>query len=153
MEFNEENCLKVSNLFDKNNDDEEVYIFFMNLINKYFNKYNKLDNIEITNDFKRDTKNIISLGEKIFCKDEIIKELENENYDDNEYDEYLELVENIKYINKNFNLLDENYNEIKNKILSVCLFFLNKENDLDKMNEAIDNLNDTLSNFKNHHNL
>jgi hypothetical protein len=153
MEFNEENCLKVSNLFDKNNDDEEVYIFFMNLINKYFNKYNKLDNIEITNDFKRDTKNIISLGEKIFCKDEIIKELENENYDDNEYDEYLELVENIKYINKNLNLLDENYNEIKNKILSVCLFFLNKENDLDKMNEAIDNLNDTLSNFKNHHNL
>ena len=153
MEFNEENCLKVSNLFDKNNDDEEVYIFFMNLINKYFNKYNKLDNIEITNDFKTDSKNIISLGEKIFCKNEIIKELENESYDDNEYDEYLELVENIKYINKNFNLLDENYNEIKNKILSVCLFFLNKEDDLDKMNEAIDNLNDTLSNFKNHHNL
>ena len=88
MEFNEENCLKVSDLFDKNNDDDKVYEFFMNLINNYLNKYNYLDEIEIEDEFRGDTKNIFNLANKIFCKEEIINELGDKNdksYDDSEY--------------------------------------------------------------------
>lgn len=157
MEFNEENCLKVSDLFDKNNDDDKVYEFFMNLINNYLNKYNYLDEIEIEDEFRGDTKNIFNLANKIFCKEEIINELGDKNdksYDDSEYKEYLELVENINYVNNNLNFLDnKNYYEFKNKILSVWLFFSNKENDLNKLKEAIENLNDSLSKLKNRYNL
>ena len=157
MEFSEENCLIVSNLFDKNNDDDKVYEFFMSLINKYYNMYDKLENLKITDKFKLDTKNIFELAKKIFCKEDIVNELGDENdknYDKSEYNEYLEMIENINYVNKNLNILDDdNCDEFKNKILSVWLFFWNKENDLNMLNEAIEDLKDSLSNFKNHYNL
>lgn len=148
MEFNKENCDKLIYLLNKDKDSDENFDMFMDLLRSYLELYNHLKEINVLPDtFKTDTKVMFELIKIVYCDEEIIKEISNEddsNFNKDEMNEYLEFVDNVSYICENIDTFDSNDNVLSEKLKNVAIFFGKKQEDMNKLNEAMDNLGNTL---------
>ena len=148
MEFNKENCDKLICLLNKDKDSDENFDMFMDLLRSYLEMYNHLKEINVLPDtFKTDTKVMFNLIKIFYCDEEIIKEISNEddsNFNKDEMNEYLEFVDNVSYICENIDTFDSNDDVLSEKLKNVVIFFGKKQEDMKKLNEAMDNLGNTL---------
>ena len=148
MEFNKENCDKLIYLLNKDKDSDENFDMFMDLLKSYLEMYNHLKEINVLPDtFKTDTKVMFELIKIVYCDEEIIKEISNEDdshFNKDEMNEYLEFVDNVSYICENIDTFDSNDEILSEKLKNVAIFFGKKQEDMKKLNEAMDNLGNTL---------
>ena len=148
MEFNKENCDKLIYLLNKDKDSDENFDMFMDLLKSYLEMYNHLKEINVLPDtFKTDTKVMFELIKIVYCDEEIIKEISNEDdshFNKDEMNEYLEFVNNVSYICDNIDTFDSNDEILSEKLKNVAMFFGKKQEDMNKLNEAMNNLGNTL---------
>ena len=148
MEFNKDNCEKLISLLSKDKENDENFDMFMDLLKSYLEMYNHLKEINVLPDtFKTDTKVMFELIKIVYCDEEIIKEISNEDdshFNKDEMNEYLEFVDNISYIYENIDTFDSNDSVLSEKLKNVAIFFGKKQEDMKKLNEAMDNLGNTL---------
>ena len=148
MEFNKENCDKLISLLSKDKDNDENFDMFMDLLRSYLELYDHLKEINVLPEtFKTDTKVMFELIKIVYCDEEIIKEISNEDdshFNKDEMNEYLEFVDNVSYICENIDTFDSNDDVLSEKLKNVAIFFDKKQEDMKKLNEAMDNLGNTL---------
>ena len=148
MEFNKDNCDKLISLLSKDKENDENFDMFMELLKSYLEMYDHLKEINVLPDsFKTDTKVMFELIKIFYCDEEIISEISNKNdshFNEDEMNEYLEFVNNVSYVCENIDTFDSNDNIISEKLKSVAIFFGKKQEDMKKLNEAMDNLGNTL---------
>ena len=148
MEFNKENCDKLIYLLNKDKDSDENFDMFMDLLKSYLEMYNHLKEINVLPDtFKTDTKVMFELIKIVYCDEEIIKEISNEDdshFNKDEMNEYLEFVNNVSHICDNIDTFGSNDDGLSEKLKNVAMFFGKKQEDMNKLNEAMNNLGNTL---------
>ena len=148
MEFNKDNCDKLISLLSKDKENDENFDMFMDLLKSYLEMYDHLKEINVLPDtFKTDTKVMFSLIKIFYCDEEIISEISNENdshFNKDEMNEYLEFVNNVNYVCENIDTFDSNDSVLSEKLKNVAIFFGKKQEDIKKLNEAMDNLGNTL---------
>jgi uncharacterized membrane-anchored protein YjiN (DUF445 family) len=148
MEFNKENCNKLISLLTKDKENEENFDMFMDLLKSYLEMYDHLNEINVLPDtFKIDTKVMFDLIKIVYCDEEVIKEISNEDdshFNKDEMNEYLEFVNNVSYICENIDTFNSNDSVLSDKLKNVAIFFGKKQEDMKKLNEAMDNLGNTL---------
>lgn len=148
MEFNKENCEKLISLLSKDKDNDENFDMFMDLLRSYLEMYNHLKEVNVLPDtFKTDTKVMFELIKIVYCDEEIIKEISNEDdshFNKDEMNEYLEFVDNVSYICENIDTFNSNDSVLSDKLKNVAIFFGKKQEDMKKLNDAMDNLGNTL---------
>lgn len=148
MEFNKENCEKLISLLSKDKDNDENFDMFMDLLRSYLETYNHLKEVNVLPDtFKTDTKVMFELIKIVYCDEVIIKEISNEDdshFNKDEMNEYLEFVDNVSYICENIDTFNSNDSVLSDKLKNVAIFFGKKQEDMKKLNEAMDNLGNTL---------
>ena len=148
MEFNKENCDKLISLLSKDKGNDETFDMFMDLLKSYLEMYDHLKEINVLPDsFKTDTKVMFELIKIFYCDEKIISEISNKDdshFNEDEMNEYLEFVNNVSYVCENIDTFDSNDNIISEKLKNVTIFFGKKQEDMNKLNDAMANLGNTL---------
>lgn len=148
MSFTLDKYNEISNLIDKNYDDDNAFTIVMETLNDFVNKYQEFKDgafEKLPESYRIDTKITFMMIKKVYANIKMLEELKNEeDINNDEIKEYSEFIFNINYVCSNIdtvNFEDDNFNS---KLKSTLDFISKKNEDVKRLNETFDNLNNTL---------
>ena len=137
---------ELSNLIDKNYDDDNAFTIVMEALEEFINKYQRFkDNIEnLPENYRMETKIMFMMIQKVYANVKILEDLQNEEVIDDDVKEYSEFIFNINYVCNNIDTVNFDDDNFNNKLKSTVDFISKKNEDVKRLNETLDNLNNTL---------